>query len=198
MSQTTPPIAGCAIEKLDQQVCNSFFAWLEGGTPPTSASNEMLWALAHSDAGVTWGRYDKQQQKWLLGSTHAPHISPALQPDALQELRLFGLSTEIFVWRTSDGLLGRCVCDDPNPTEPSLKPSEEKRFLRGDQIEQTFDGEFTHLRDKRGLEQVLPLHLCSKALPVQLTVKHYFQTIESSGAVRVALTRLVNLGEATP
>lgn len=59
----------------------------------------LVWCLAHCDDGVTWGRYDAQTQRWILGSQAEPAVSPLIRHDSLQELRIFGCPGEVLIWR---------------------------------------------------------------------------------------------------
>lgn len=205
---TRPDLAGWNLCPLDETACERFLAWLLGvpGVGSPTDTPELAGALAHGDHGVTWGRYDAMAQVWRLGSQVAPQVSPAICRETLQELRLFGASGEVLIWRTETGLRGRVLRDtDPaadagDETNP-LRPSCESRLLRGDSVVAPCAHGFTHVRDRKGAEQVLPLAVTAeqlKAGQVRLAVRHYYEQDAKSGAVRIAATRLVKVTGGSP
>lgn len=79
----------------------SFGAWIAGQTG-------YIFALAHADDGVIWGRCDNGRWTWSSGIAPA---SPELRATVLQQLRLFGPDSELFLWRTDAGFAGRTIQD---------------------------------------------------------------------------------------
>ncbi len=197
------PIAGCLIEPLDAAACERYVAWLLGepGSAPPGGAAGLSWALAHCDGGVTWGRYDAEAATWRLGHNVAPAVSPPIRRQALQELRVFGQPREVLIWRTDSGLRGRTLRETDPPagrsdTSDPLRPADESRILRGDQVRATCEHGFTHVADRAGAEQVLPVVVTDDGLQARrarLAVRHYFEPDPESGAVRIAASRLVKL-----
>jgi len=198
------PAAGCSDPlPLDSAACQQYLAWLLGekeATEPKGATG-LVWALAHSDDGVTWGRHDTSAKVWRLGNQAVPEVSPHIRPEALQELRLFGEAGEVLIWRTDAGLRGRMLLDaasgaDRSNDSDSLRASDESRILRGDHVIQQCEHGFSHVGDRTGAEQVLPLDVTKEQLQaaqVRLEVRHYYESDADTGAVRIAATRLVTL-----
>jgi len=196
-------LAGFDPTPLESPACERYVSWLlgeENATAPEDASG-LVWALAHCDDGVTWGRYDAAARAWRLGDQVAPEVSPPIRPATLQELRLFGERSEVLIWRTDAGLRGRVLSeaaptadrdDEANP----LRPSDESRVLRGTLVVPECDHGFTRIGDGAGAEQVLPLAASDeqlRAAQVSLDVRHYYEADAETGAVRIAATRLVRL-----
>lgn len=200
-------LAHCAIEEVDPAACTNIVTWLrgEGSMNAATTSDGVTWALAHSDDGVTWGRFDADHSRWRLSNRLAPHVSPHVQKKTLQELRVFGKNSEFLLWRTDGGLRGRILRDtipftrSINGTDP-LRPSEERRIIRGDHLNSRQEG-FSHITDRTGAEQVIPIEVTAHQLQarcVRLVVRHYWQRDPMTGAVRVGASRLVSLTTETP
>lgn len=198
-------LTGCNLAALDSSTCERYVSWLvdeENAAAPEEASG-LVWALAHCDDGVTWGRYDAGAKAWRLGNHVAPEVSPPIRSETLQELRLFGERGEVLIWRTDAGLRGRVLGetdpaadrdDEANP----LRPSDESRVLRGTLVVAECDHGFTHIGDGAGAEQLLPLAASDeqlRAAQVRLDVRHYYEADAETGAVRIAATRLVRLNQ---
>ena len=92
--------------------------------------------------------------------------------------------------------------DAGSPTEPDdpLRTSDERRILRGDTVRSALRQGFTHITDRAGAEQVIPLTVTADHLQrrlVRLHVRHYWEEDSDedapTGAVRIAATRLVGL-----
>ncbi|MGE4056659.1 MAG: CRISPR-associated protein Csx19 [Vicinamibacterales bacterium] len=202
-AEASPVLAGCDLSMLDYAACQRYLAWLLGekeATEPEGATG-LVWALAHSDDGVTWGRHDASAKVWRLGNQAVPEVSPPIRPEALQELRLFGEAGEVLIWRTDADLRGRMLldagpgADRPNESD-SLRPSDESRILRGEHVVERSEHGFSHVGDRTGAEQVLPLEVTKeqlRAAQVRLEVRHYYESDADTGAVRIVATRLVRL-----
>lgn len=203
MSAATPTIAWCHISPIDRAACEQVVAWLieKRGSVPEDLGAGFAWALAHSDDGVTWGRFDGEAGRWRLGHDAVPEVSPPIRPEALQELRLFGDGGEALIWRSDEGLRGRLLedarGDSPRDEADPLRPSDELRMVRGDhRIREDVGGGFTRVTDGTGAEQVLPVALDEAQLrqhKVRLHVRHYWAQNADDGTVRIAVTRLVKL-----
>lgn len=202
MSAATSTIAGCHIAPIERKVCEQVVAWLVGerGSAPEALGVGFAWALAHSDDGVTWGRFDGEAGCWRLGHDAVPEVSPPVRTEALQELRLFGEDGEVLIWRSDEGLRGRLLedarGDGPRDESDPLRPADEFRIVRGDRIRAEARGGFTRVTDATGAEQVLPLALDESQLrqhKVRLHVRHHWEQDAQNGTVRIAVTRLVKL-----
>ncbi|MBI2567945.1 MAG: hypothetical protein HYV63_13015 [Candidatus Schekmanbacteria bacterium] len=201
-TETSPLLAGCELSTLDSAVCQRWLAWLLGDSnvAPEGAPG-LHWALAHCDDGVTWGRYDADAKVWRLGNQVAPEVSPPIHRESLLELRLFGETSEVLIWRTDAGLVGRVIREGdpaPGPGDISnpLRPSDDSRILRGGHVVAQRDHDFTRVGDQTGAEQVLPLAVTAEQLrtgQVRLAARHYYEADAETGAVRITATRLVTL-----
>lgn len=187
MSEGSPK--GCTLVPLNDDVCKTTIESLVEGKPFKDQPSGLKWLLAHSDGGVTWGRFDKG--RWLLASTVFPEFAPPLHADRLQQLRVFGPESEYLLWRTSEGFAGRLCFDGPAPEKSYFKPDIEYRPLLGDRVVATKDG-FSHIAVASGRRQAVPLVFASSFQPAFLKMINYFRQDES-GAVRVALSRLAGL-----
>ena len=182
-SQTIDGIVGASIKSLTPEQAVGWLNWLTGRAPAPSDCIAVQFALAHSDAGVTWGYLDGQG-KWKLGHTVAPDLCPLPTTRSLQELRLFGTNAEVLIWRGYEGLCGRILEDDPSAAEPWLKPMNEGRRLRGSN--ESPENGFRRYVDAGGAQHLAPEHF-----PEDFSVRHYFEQDTITGAVRIAATRLV-------
>lgn len=202
-AETSPILAGCELSMLDSAACQRYLAWLLGedeAAAPEGAIG-LDWALAHCDDGVTWGRHDAEAKAWRLGNQVAPEVSPPIRWESLQELRLFGETSEILIWRTDTGLRGRVLREgdpapEPGDTSNPLRPSDESYILRGVHVVAQHDHNFTQVGDRTGAEQLLPLAVTAEQLrtgQVRLATCQYYESDAETGAVRIAATRLVKL-----
>jgi len=204
-------LSGCIISSLDESTCRHYLNWVLGGRAPEPPEGcdalEFEWLLVHCQDGVTWGRFDQEGGKWCMGSDVPPDISPPVRSERLLEFRVFGQTAEVLIWKSDKGLLGRILVDQRTgmtaPKPPVyLSPSDESRVIRGDNILEVFDEHgFTRITDGTGAEQVVPVTLHGETIaehhsqPVllRLIVRHYYEQDSDSGAVRVAVTRLVGV-----
>lgn len=200
-------LSGCKLKSLDFQACADYLAWLIGETEPSRPEEVtgLVWALAHCDDGVTWGRYDDQAKTWRLGNQVSGNgktsPSPPIRRETLQELRLFGEECEILIWRMEGDLRGRLIRETDPPVDRDdktnpLRPADEFRILLGNFVIAPCQHSFTHVGDQTGTEQVLPIVVDKKQLQsgqVGLVVSHYYEQGQETGIVRIAATRLVRL-----
>jgi CRISPR-associated protein (TIGR03984 family) len=192
---------GYKVDPLESVACHAYLAWLLGqaGSEEPDGATELAWALAHSDDGVTWGRFDTAVKIWRLGNQAAPAVAPPIRTETLQELRLFGTTSEVLIWRTTQGLRGRMLRDADASTgkgSEALAPLVEHRLVLGDHVVASCAHDFTRVGDRTGAEQVLPIVVTDKQLRaghVRLQVRHHFELDAETGAARVAATRLVDL-----
>jgi CRISPR-associated protein (TIGR03984 family) len=184
---------GCHVERIDHQGCRAWLSYVLGESGAPLAWDAPTWLLCHCDGGVTWGRLT--ERRWQLGSAAFSDLCPTPTERSVQELRVFCRASEVLIWRSGDGLLGR-ILTDTAPAESSgpLAPHDEPRLLLGGQIVEERDG-FTRVRNGAGREQALPLTGLQRpwAEWPRLYVRHYFARDEETGFVRVAVTRLVEL-----
>ena len=211
---TTP--AGCTIKPLDEDRSREWLTRVNAPSAPSAEHSDFTWLLAHCHDGVVWGWANSSG--WHLSSSAYPRISPPLGERNVQQLRIFGMSREILIWRTSDGLAGREIVDDPPPSngDDPCHPSTEERILVGDRLLEPSKAGFSLVGDARGSRHAVPL-ACGDATfrdkedrscsPLRLAVRHYF-TIDdeaapvslnnapralATGLVRVAASRLVSV-----
>lgn len=194
-------LGGATLEPLDVADCAAYLSWAGGGAAPPGAAG-YRWLLAHSDAGVTWGRLDGG--RWTLSSSLFPRISPPLRASAIQQVRFFGPTAEALIWRTAQGPRGRVLADDGDlAADNPLRPADGRQVLIGDRL---LDGPvegFSLIGDGDGSRHAVPLALGADAFavdggrarwwPARLALRSYFEQDAETGAVRVAVSRLVDL-----
>ena len=156
------------------------------------------WLLAHCDDGVVWGRYEND--RWHLSSTPFPNISPAMERQNVQQLRVFGENHEVLIWRTEHGFRGRVLRDsDDSDVNRDLQPKQESQILVGDRLLDGPCAGFSLVGDAAGTRHAVPLH-CQESYfdppsrwPLRLSVTHYLTQDDDSGTVRVGASRLVDV-----
>lgn len=79
----------------------NFMNWLNSQTG-------YAYALAHADDGVIWGFF--QNGAWAWSGGVAPN-SPAIHPQNVLQIRLFGAQGETMLWREGAGFAGRIIED---------------------------------------------------------------------------------------
>ncbi len=193
----------CVITNLTDVTCNRYLSWLLGEQEavPPAGSEGLRWALAHCNSGVTWGCYEEEGKIWRLGNQVAPEISPPIQRETLQEVRVFGEPGEVLIWRAGTELRGRILRESDSPADRNdksnpLRPSDECRILRGDRVERNCPHRFTWIADRAGAEQVIPETVTDDQLRerrIRLRVRHYYEQDPETGSVRISATRLVAL-----
>ena len=174
--------------------CQELLAWAQGGEEPLDRPGGLRWLLAHCDDGVVWGY--REGGPWVLSHTAFPEVSPPLLAETLQELRLFGEDEERFVWKGTRGLAGRRLADAGEPA--AARWMSDQRVLVGNQLREGPKEGFTLVADGGGTRHAVPLE-CAAAdfagglSPLRLELRHYLQSDDATGAVRVAATRLVRV-----
>jgi CRISPR-associated protein (TIGR03984 family) len=189
-------LASCLIEPLDDSTCRATLAWVTGtGGAPTADGVE--WLLAYCYDGVTWGRFNRDTSGWRLACIPFPARAPKPTEENLLELRLFGREREVLIWRESRSFHGRTLRDHPCDLD-CLRPMDESRIVLGDRLLEAPKGGFTRVGSATGAEQVVPDELSDEVFqkslwPLRLHVRHYLESDDETGAVRIAATRLVEL-----
>jgi CRISPR-associated protein (TIGR03984 family) len=192
----TTLIGGTCEARTDDQ-CRELLGWVLGTGPAPLAELGATWLLAHCDGGVVWGHRRTDDGSWALSGASFPELSPAIDPTALQELRLFGPDAEELLWAGGGTFTGRRLSDSSDPAEPAwAAPFREERVLIGDRLHPDHPASvagFTPVMARGGSRQVLPVE-CQDPTIWRLILCHYLERLPN-GAVRVAATRLVELKE---
>ena len=189
---------GCTIERLDNDACQAVLNWVRKEGISCQEGN-FPWLLAHCHDGVTWGRFDSVTKGWLLSSKPFPTLCPQVSGSNLLEIRLFGSEREILIWRTENGFSGRCLIDkEEQGNNDPCRPDNETLILLGDRVLEASKEGFTCVGTARGLKQAVPLECTDNDFaegrwPLRVTMRHYFEQDDVTGAVRVAASRLVTI-----
>jgi len=190
---------GRGIKPLDYQACQAFLKWVTGTGAPPAGSEGQMWLLAHCHDGVTWGRWDGSSPSWILSSKPFPDLCPGITELNLLEMRVFGDEKEVLIWRSGAGFSGRCLIDEPLRDKDSpCRPDDETRILLGDRLLDGPRDGFTRIGTAGGAQQAVPWEctesdFTNKRWPLRLKVRHYFEHVVDTGAVRVAASRLVKV-----
>lgn len=165
--------------------------------------------LAHTLDAVIWGRIDQGELR-TSDQAFPEDTSRGLRSATLQQCRLFGEGCEVLLWRGDDGWHARRISDVSSTEEQAL---DETQMLWGTDIDQSFTSNppnpnkgFTLVCDgAEGLRHAVPLvldhtmfDLGKQHRPLRLLVRHYLEGDTASGAVRIALSRLVDLCVRAP
>lgn len=151
--------------------------------------------LAHHDDGIVWGHV-AERQIWTGNLVDPDYvITPNLI--TLQQVRFFWETGEIFIWRDGDNQLqGRQLIEAKDGQAVFACCYDEKQILWGDRTEQVAEG-WTRMTDgAQGLAHTVPLTVMNTkqgVRPLRLTIRHYLKEQEDTGALYVAVSRLVNL-----
>jgi CRISPR-associated protein (TIGR03984 family) len=147
----------------------------------------LKFALAHADDGVIWGWFDTD---WHWSGKAHRTVSPQLRLATLQQIRLFGPSTEVFLWRIGNGLAGRMASDAASDRPQCL---EEPHLLWGDQRDEHFtdaDGFVVWREGAMGHLHAIPKLLNSDASQrPALIVRHYVEP-DKDGCTQIIGSRL--------
>ncbi|HOL96641.1 MAG TPA: CRISPR-associated protein Csx19 [bacterium] len=200
--------AGCRIEPLNSEACHAVLEWVAGKAEPAHEGDKFKWMLAHCHDGVTWGRWDGSSRSWVLSSKPFPDLCPHITTSNLLEIRLFGPEKETLIWRTGKGFSGRCLIEEPSGRclidEPlqdkdlPCRPDDETRILLGERLLDGPKDGFTRVGTAGGAQQAVPWEctesdFTNKRWPLRLKVRHYFEHVKDTGAVREAASRLVKV-----
>ena len=187
-------VYGASLKALQETECKEFLGWLLGEKEPSNLKVQLRWALIFCVDGVVWGRLEGG--KWILSSMIFPEICPGPSAEKILEFRIFGPETEILVWRAEEAFRGRLL-KDQEVRDPFV-PLPETRVLLGNKLLEEPRQGFSRVGSPEGREQVVPKECSFEDFkdghwPLQLLLKHYFVRDEETGALRVAITRLVDV-----
>ena len=164
-----------------------------------ASDHKLRYLLAHADDGVIWGYFSESK----LAIAHDifsqfPKLPqfPELRLSTLQQCRIFGVNSEVLLWRVGKEWRSRVISDPPTEKQnPDIII--EAQVLWGTQGD-VKEG-FTLLSDgQQELYHAVPLVDIqfddAKKLkrPARLKVKHYIE-YDDDGLARLGLSRLVNL-----
>lgn len=186
-------------------------------SPEEIGANPVVWLgkeaqdgmalLAHADDGVIWGKVMGEK----IVFPDIDNFSQAeLRPITLQMARLFNEETEIFLWRTGEGVWqARRVTDLEAGSQARDKrfpwAFDEQQVLWGMGII-GFDGEFSLAADgEEGLHHAPPVRQPEGLFDerserlrgerkLRLTVRQYLTEDEQTGWLRIGMSRLVSVG----
>ena len=166
---------------------SDLIAWLN------KQPDKFEWLIAHTYNEIVWGR--RVAAQWHLSSDLSPN-NPLLTGNDLLEMRLFGLTGEQFIWRTSQGLQARTLLDEGK----HLEVYDEEQIVWGTHG-QRINEHFTKLIDgQQGLVSIVPLPLEQwhynkeeTFRPVRLHVRHYITAHKETGLARITLSRLMHV-----
>ena len=182
---------GCRIAPLSSDTCHSIVASIVESRVSLPLMNQS-WALAHCTDGVAWGRHDGNV--WRFSASAFPDVAPVITLANLQEIRFFGKEEELLIWRESDTFLGRVLAE----ADGIVVPLDVSRVLVGDRILQEPRDGFTVVGDGAGSVHCPPITCTAESFtnrrwPLRLLVRNYFKEDPSTGAMRIAASRLVDL-----
>lgn len=191
---------GCILEPVEISECYSFLAWVIGEGPSPPGVENALWLLAHCDDGVVWGKRYDLKDPWYLSHVPFPDISPKVSKRNLQQLRIFGSTQEVLIWRIEGSFRGRTLTDTEE-IENALQPITEEHILVGDRLLADPKEGFSLVGEANGTRHAVPFR-CEVAdfqaqgrvqWPLRLTVKHYLAKDNETGSLRIAVSRLVHV-----
>jgi CRISPR-associated protein (TIGR03984 family) len=150
--------------------------------------HNLRWLLMHADDGVNWG--ERQGQTWILSHGVAPEIAPAFVSDHLQQVRIFGETGELLLWKAGNKWQGRWLVeapDDETVEDVHLLWGAEAKLLQND---------FWLLNEgAEGLRHAVPA-VKAQFDPAQeraaLRIRHHLD-YDPDGQVYVKASRLVKL-----
>ena len=149
--------------------------------------------LAHADDGLIWGR--AVDDRTHLAYESFPNLSPQLRSETMWQLWLFGSDSELFLWRDGDRWRQRVISEHAGDEHEYY---DETQMLWGLYHRETRAG-FTLVQEGHNwLPHAVPLAVPETAFdgrrhPLRLRVRHYLTRDETSGLLRVSLSRLVEL-----
>lgn len=161
-------------------------AWLAG----QATAKDLTWLLAHADDGAIWGKVENGSLR--LSGDIFDKISPPLRSTTLQQLWLFGLEAELYLWQIEPGRFSARLLTEIDSVTPDCL--EEEYLLWGTSSEQSKEG-FTVLVDgKQGLNHAVPLSSVQidEQHRLSLTIRHYL-AYDEDGQAYIKVSRLVRL-----
>lgn len=195
----TAELYGCTLTPLPDASCQQLVTWACGvGGPPPDTGGPLYWLLAYCDGGVVWGH--RRSGTWSLSGRVFPTLSPPLRAATVQELRMFGPTEELLVWRGEVGLVGRRLREAAEDGKEPTRPLDDARVLLGTRVSSAPQGGFTVVSDEGGSRQAVPLELADGELGqhswLRLRLRHYLERSgdpDTAGVLRVAASRLVDI-----
>ncbi|HFQ93264.1 MAG TPA: TIGR03984 family CRISPR-associated protein [Anaerolineae bacterium] len=173
-------------------VSDDVWSWLE----EEAAGYDLSRCLGHTLDGVFWGQLVGGKLRIALteGDCFAP-LNQAAFFDLLCELRLFGDTAELHLWRQNDVWQASLIQDDAGE---SCEFIDESQMLWGTRVEAARE-RFTLLSDGvQGLYHAVPLPPeeapvaeNGKYRPLRLRVRHYLAEDANTGQMRIAYSRLL-------
>lgn len=192
-------LLGCTVTHLEPRDVEAIVRAVVDGEKLPEAIKDPRWLLATCHDGVVWGAV--RDGRLALSSAAFPDVSPTPRRESLLEVRLFGQTAEVRLWRTDDGFEGRRIEQAGDEALAALAgspaaPKRESWLLAGTRPREVHDG-FTLVSGDGGKRQAVPLAieggLSEQDLSVRLEVCHHLERDEETSAVRIALTRLTGL-----
>ena len=168
-------------------------SWVE----KQAAKHGLKWLLAHADDGVIWGRIDANGQL-ITSDSVAPHISPPLRAETLQQARLFAEHAELLLWRDGDNRWhARLIRDAAVEETPTFTDAIDEAQILWGTDPQPLGDDFTLMSDgAQGLRHAVPLKVEGKfdetSRPLRLWVRHYLKD-DDNGFTRIVASRLLDL-----
>lgn len=160
---------------------------------------QSAWVLAFEDYKVSIGYLSKGEL--YFGDEHK------LDPNYIQELRLFNQKGEFYLWRQGNSFRSRGrfdyrdmvtfayhdeLCGYSPPADKNLPDvAEEWQLLWGTQV--TKKGSWSEVSEARGVRFTFPSVLTENQLPLRLRVRHYINYDPMTGLAYYNDLRLVDL-----
>ena len=157
-----------------------------------AAQRNFSTALAFADDGVIWGRFDgawkwSSDLHWTNGNQELK-ISPPFRLNTLQQIRLFGVDAELFLWRVDGRWQGRVIVDGTGEPRDYF---DEEQLLWGDEKADEKEG-FALMREgKQGLHHTPPAQIARVG---KLMTRSYLE-YDADGCAKIFATRLVDAHE---
>lgn len=162
-------------------------------------THNLRWLLAHLDDGVSWGRFDPEQDRLLVsrdaaaGNATAARYCPPLRVLTLQQARLFAPHAEWLLWRVpGEPWQARLLHDARAGEIPDWEECfDEAQWLWGTYAYSLPEGFSLLEHGERGLRHILPYALSGDlSRPPRLQVRHY---LTRDGLAQVDASRLCDL-----
>ena len=184
------------VEPLNEETCRSVVNEALGTSPLTRTAG-LAFLLAQCEDGILWGAL--RGGRWVTSHDALPEHAVELRIPTLMELRLFGNDREIFLWRKGSSFCGRVLGDPDTSANRALTPIDRAVVLIGDRFVAANEAlSFSTVADATGSRHVVPL-LCREGdftgfrLPLRMRVRHYLETVDRTGEVRIAASRLASV-----
>jgi len=150
--------------------------------------SQLHYVLVYALDGVLWGKQDNEGLQW--GDT--PHKSQcSTDPQFWQEVRCFGATTELHLWKTVNGWHGRLVKFGEGEKEGFCQTV--GYWLWGGRTKDPThqDNFFLLSEEKQGIRQIVPA-LPNGSAPSHLVVKHIYQP-DTDGQLQFQFSCLAGL-----